>query len=103
MSVGRALFRSFRFPTLRLERVVQQTVLNPAPNPNWPYTPGYLARIPPGYPNLEVGAVPYLYTPLLPPGSQPVVVAGVTLYANNGVFYQPYFLGGRMVYLVVER
>ena len=83
--------------------VVQQTVLNPAVLPTFTYSAAYLARIPLGYPTLEVGAVPYYYTPVLPLGSQPVTVAGVSLFASNGVFYQPYFLGARTVYLVVER
>ncbi|HEY7428630.1 MAG TPA: hypothetical protein VH682_30650 [Gemmataceae bacterium] len=83
--------------------VVQQTVLNPAVAPAFTYSPGYLARIPPGYPFLEIAATPYYYTPVLPPGSQPVTVGGVDLFASNGVFYQPYFLGARTVYLVVER
>lgn len=81
--------------------VVQQTVLNPAPAP-LPYTAGYLARIPPGYLTLQVGGVNYYYTPILPPGSQPSTVGGATYYVNNGVTYQPYFLGAQTVYLVVE-
>ncbi len=83
--------------------VVQQTVLNPASVPTFSYSAAYLARIPPGYATLEIGRVPYYYTPVLPPGSQPVTVGGVSLFASNGVFYQPYFLGGRTVYVVVER
>jgi hypothetical protein len=83
--------------------VVQQTVLNPAVAPAFTYSAAYLALIPPGYPFLEIAATSYYYTPLLPPGSQPAVVGGMNLFANNGVFYQPYFLGGRTVYVVVER
>jgi len=81
--------------------VVQQTVLNPAPAP-LPYTLGYLARIPPGYPTLAVGGVNYYYTPVLPPGSQPTTVGGANFFVSNGVTYQPYFLGMQTVYLVVE-
>jgi len=83
--------------------VVQQTVLNPAVAPAFTYSAAYLARIPPGYPFLEIAATPYFYTPVLPPGSQPVTVGGLDLFASNGVFYQPYFLGARTVFLVVER
>jgi hypothetical protein len=83
--------------------VVQQTVLNPASVPTFTYSPAYLARIPPGFATLEIAATPYYYTPVLPPGSQPVTVGGVNLFASNGVFYQPYFLGARTVYVVVER
>jgi len=83
--------------------VVQQTVLNPASVPTFTYSPAYLARIPPGFATLEIAATPYYFTPVLPPGSQPVTVGGVNLFASNGVFYQPYFLGGRTVYVVVER
>jgi hypothetical protein len=81
--------------------VVKQTVLNPAPAP-LPYSPGYLARIPPGYLTLATGGVNYYYTPELPPGSQPTTVRGDTYYVCDGVSYQPYFLGTRVVYLVVE-
>lgn len=81
--------------------VVQQTVLNPAPAP-MPYTPAYLARIPPGFLTLAVGGVNYYYTPVLPPGSQPTTVGGATYFVSNGVSYQPYFLGEQTVYLVVE-
>jgi hypothetical protein len=38
----------------------------------------------------------------LPPGSQPATVGGATYFVSNGVTYQPYFLGARTVYLVVE-
>ena len=81
--------------------VVQQTVLNPAPAP-MPYTPGYMARIPPGMLTLQIGGTNYFYTPLLPPGSQPTTVGGATYFVSNGVTYQPYFLGAQTVYLVVE-
>ncbi len=81
--------------------VVQQTVLNPAPGP-LPYSPGYLALIPPGYPTLAVGGINYFYTPVLPPDAQPITVGGVNYFVSNGVTYQPYFVGAQTVYLVVE-
>jgi hypothetical protein len=83
-------------------QVVQQTVLNPAPAP-MPYTPAYLSRIPPGLPAMGFGGTNYFYTTVLPPGSRPATVGGVNYFVNNGVFYQPYFLGPQTVYVVVER
>jgi len=44
----------------------------------------------------------YLYTPLLPPGTQAATGGGANYFVSNGVSYQPYFLGMRIVYLVVE-
>jgi hypothetical protein len=81
--------------------VVRQTVLNPAPAP-MPYSPAYLARIPPGYPMLQIADTNYFYTPVLPVDAQPATVGGMTYYLSNGVFYQPYFLGMRTVYVVTE-
>lgn len=81
--------------------VVQQTVLNPAVGPAFAYSAAYRSLIPPGYSTLEIAATPYYYTPLLPPISQPVVVQGTSMFVSGGVFYQPYFLGGRTVYVVV--
>jgi hypothetical protein len=83
--------------------VVQQTVLNPAVGPTFTYSAAYLARIPLSYPFLEIAATSYYYTPMLPVGSLPVVVGGVNMFTLGGVFYQPYFLGGQTVYVVVER
>jgi hypothetical protein len=81
--------------------VVRQTVLNPAPAP-MPYSPAYMARIPPGYPMLQIADTNYFYTPVLPVDAQPATVGGMTYYLSNGVFYQPYFLGMRTVYVVAE-
>jgi hypothetical protein len=81
--------------------VVQQTVLNPAVAPAFTYSAAYSALIPPGLSTLEIAATPYYYTPLLPLGSQPVVVGGANMFVSRGVFYQPYFLGNQTVYVVV--
>jgi hypothetical protein len=67
-----------------------------------PYTPAFLARIPPGYPTLAIGGTNYLYTPVLPAGAQPATVGGGTYYVSNGIFYQPYFLGMQTVYVIAE-
>lgn len=82
--------------------VVQQTVLNPAAVPTFTYSAAYLARIPAGYATLEIAHTPYYYTPVLPVGSVPVVLGGVNMFTLGGVYYQPYFLGGHTVYVVVE-
>jgi hypothetical protein len=86
-------------PTIVPVPVVQQTVLNPAPAP-LPYSAAYAALIPPGYPSLALAGTNYLYTTVLPPLAQPVAVGGVSYYVSNGIYYQPYFLGTRTVYVV---
>lgn len=83
--------------------IVPQTILNPAAGLNFPYTAAYMPRIPLGYPTLQIAGIPYYYTPVLPPGSQPAVIGGATYYVFNGITYQPYFLGGQTVYVVIER
>jgi hypothetical protein len=67
-----------------------------------PYSAAYLARIPPGYPSLQIAGTNYYFTPVLPPGAQPATVGGGTYFVSNGVFYQPYFLGMQTVYVVTE-
>jgi len=89
-------------PTIVPVPVVQQTVLNPAPAP-LPYSAAYAALIPPGYPTLALAGTNYLYTTVLPPVAQPIAVGGVSYYVSNGIYYQPYFLGTRTVYVVAPR
>ena len=89
-------------PTIVPVPVVQQTVLNPAPA-LMPYSAAYAALIPPGYVTLALAGTNYYYTSLLPPLAQPVVLGGVNYYVSNGIFYQPYFLGARTVYVVAPR
>lgn len=89
-------------PTIVPVPVVQQTVLNPAPAP-MPYSAAYLPLIPAGYPTLAIGGANYYYTTVLPPLAQPVAVGGVSYYFSNGIYYQPYFLGTRTVYVVAPR
>jgi hypothetical protein len=83
--------------------VVQQTVLNPAVGPAFTYSAAYRALIPPGLSTLEIAATPFYYTPVLPLASRPVVVGGANMFVSGGVYYQPYFLGNRTVYVVVPR
>jgi hypothetical protein len=89
-------------PTIVPVPVVQQTVLNPAPA-LMPYSVAYSALIPAGYPTLALGGTNYFYTTVLPPLAQPTIVGGVNYFVNNGIYYQPYFLGARTVYVVAPR
>jgi hypothetical protein len=81
--------------------VVQQTIINPAIGTAFTYSAAYRALIPRGLGTLEIGSTPFYFTPFLPPGSQPVVIGGTNMFVSGGVFYQPYFLGNQLVYVVV--
>jgi hypothetical protein len=65
------------------------------------YAPAYLNLLTPGYQTIVAQNVAYYYYPTLPPAATVAMIGGITYYQAGGVWFQPFFTGGRSLFLVV--